>query len=306
MNLAAAARLCFLATVCCAILVATHRKTSAAFRDVQFLSIDFETEVLELFNFGNSLEPLDGWRFCTHDEDQVRRYSSTSGLNGVSIGAGDSLFIHFANDAPAEANDALNIDSTGIGGAFALPFDQDAYGINLYINSAFGSGAAIADHVQWSIDGVDNNSADERSDEAESGGVWTDQSEWVATTALTQRIELTDLTGGILHGPGNYLVVEPATADFDSDGDVDGDDFLTWQDNSGLLSGATLEQGDANGDGAVNDDDLQVWNANYGQSNGALVSTLQVPEPSSSAIAIAGTLCFGLLMRRAPGRSTQA
>ena len=57
----------------------------------------------------------------------------------------------------------------GIGGNFALPLDAgasgDAYALGLYINSGFGAGANIADHIQFSFGGADNFTADERSDE---------------------------------------------------------------------------------------------------------------------------------------------
>ena len=144
----------------------------AAPRDVQMRAFDFATSTLELTNFGASSEPLDSWRFCSHDEDQVRRYSATSGLNGVSIPAGGSVFIHFPNDAPGGDPTRINVSTLG---AFAVPFDSGAYGIQLYFPPvSFGNGNTIADHAQWSIDGIDNVSADERSDEAEFGGVWVE------------------------------------------------------------------------------------------------------------------------------------
>jgi len=43
--------------------------------EIQFKSVDFQNNVVELFNFGNSQVGLDGWRFCTHDENQTRQYS---------------------------------------------------------------------------------------------------------------------------------------------------------------------------------------------------------------------------------------
>lgn len=55
----------------------------------------------------------------------------------------------------------------------------------------------------------------------------------------------------------------PLGPDFDSDFDVDGHDFLTWQRGQGILTGATKAQGDANGDGAVNGTDLAEWQARY-------------------------------------------
>ena len=180
-------------------------------REIQFRTINFDTDVIELHNFGALSVDLSGWRFCSHDEDQVRRYTGKTGLNGQSIAAGESLFVHVNNDATGSSE--INLSS--LGGTFASPFDTGgAFGLNLYFDPvSFGNGATIADHIQWSIGGVDNASADERSDEAEAGGVWTDQSSWISVAVDTSLITLTDATGAELHSPANYLatVPEPGT-----------------------------------------------------------------------------------------------
>ena len=188
------------------LLLISASTAGAADRDVQIRTVDFTTGVVELFNFGIADEDLGGWRFCTHDEDQTFRYSGSAGLNGVTIEAGTSIFIHFNGDSPGGSD---NLDSSALGGFFATPLDHDAYGMGLYVNGVFGNGANLADHLQWSLDGIDNASADERSDEAQSGGVWLDQGDWIATTADSESIELTDLTGGVLHSPLDYQVNEP-------------------------------------------------------------------------------------------------
>lgn len=59
-----------------------------------------------------------------------------------------------------------------------------------------------------------------------------------------------------------------AGPDFDSDGDVDGSDFLAWQRGFGTLA-ASKSDGDANSDGNVNTVDLAMWQSAYGD-----VSTL--------------------------------
>jgi hypothetical protein len=56
---------------------------------------------------------------------------------------------------------------------------------------------------------------------------------------------------------------EPDSADFDSDGDVDGRDFLAWQRGHGMAT-PTRANGDANNDGQVNAADLLVWQGQYG------------------------------------------
>jgi len=124
-------------------------------------------------------------------------------LNSQTIPPGQSLFIHFNNDA--SASNEINASTVG---SFASPLDSGAFGLQLYFSPvSFGNGATIADHIQWSIDGEDNTSADERSDEAEAGGVWVDQSAWVSTSTNTEFILLTDATSAELHSPADYLAV---------------------------------------------------------------------------------------------------
>ncbi len=178
-------------------------------RDVQMREFDFVDSVIEIKNFGAVSEDLSGWRFCSHDEDQVRRYSSATGLNGVVLAPGESIFIHFLNDAPVGDPSRINASSLG---AFATPFDRGPFAIQLYFAPvSFGNGNTIADHAQWSVAGVDDISADERSDEAETGGVWVDQSEWISTTAITGAIELAPASeGGVLHSPADYNATTPA------------------------------------------------------------------------------------------------
>ena len=207
-------------------------------RDIQFRTIDIEASVMELHNFGDETEDLSGWRFCSHDESVTRRYSGTSGLDGISLASGESLFLHVLNDAPADDPSRINFP-----GNVATPLDQGPYGLQIYFPSSsgsvsFGNGNLIADHLQWAIDGVDNTRADERSDEAEAGGVWTSQNLWIATTDQTESLLLIDTTGAELHGPDSYQalplpVVAPGSFDLDSI-TVEGDEvILTWTPTEG-------------------------------------------------------------------------
>lgn len=74
----------------------------------------------------------------------------------------------------------------------------------------------------------------------------------------------------------------PANADFDGDGDVDGQDFLTWQ--KGFGTGTTLAQGDANGDSVVNAADLTIWKSQFGLPP-AVAAAGAVPEPAACCLA---------------------
>jgi hypothetical protein len=68
-------------------------------------------------------------------------------------------------------------------------------------------------------------------------------------------------------------------ADFDEDGDVDGSDFLTWQQNLGTAGNHA--RGDADGNGQIEADDLQVWQVEFGETP---TPAAAVPEPSSLAM----------------------
>jgi len=109
------------------------------------------------------------------------------------------------------------------------------------------------------------------------------------------------------------VIQTAVNADFDSDSDVDGVDFLTWQRNAGLNSGANLSQGDADGDGDVDEFDLAAWKSQFGvplalsQTNAS-----SVPEPTSASLAtlLAAVLAFCVRskhVRSSPfgGRSTE-
>ena len=87
------------------------------------------------------------------------------------------------------------------------------------------------------------------------------------------------------------LVTGGFASDFDDDGDVDGDDFLNWQNHFPAGSGAVKSGGDADGDGDVDGDDFLIWQNEF-PSPGAVANT---PEPASLATILG---LGGLLMLR--------
>ncbi|MBN1855194.1 MAG: hypothetical protein JW829_20855 [Pirellulales bacterium] len=83
-------------------------------------------------------------------------------------------------------------------------------------------------------------------------------------------------------------------ADFDSDGDVDGGDFLAWQAGFGILD-ATHEDGDADLDRDVDGDDFLMWQREFGQGgSGKNTPRLtSVPEPTAvSTLALCTLFVF--------------
>ncbi|MEM9481003.1 MAG: hypothetical protein AAGA58_15225 [Verrucomicrobiota bacterium] len=224
-------------------------------RDVQIRSVDFDNGIVELYNFGPSAVDLDGWRFCTHDENEDRRYSSSSGLNGETIEAGTSLFIYFNNDAPG-GGDSDNLNRSSLGN-FALPLDTTgAYAMQLYFPPiSFGNGATIADNLQWSLNGLDNTSADFRSGAAQSGGVWANQSQWIDVSGVTTNIYLTDPASTELHGPNDYIVIPDFQITEVDYNPPSGDVIITFPDINNLVvdveRSTTLESDGQPGDWTI-------------------------------------------------------
>ncbi|MFK7961671.1 MAG: hypothetical protein AB8G96_14235 [Phycisphaerales bacterium] len=195
-------------------------------RNVQFQTIDFTAGTITLVNFDDQTIDLTGWRFCSHDFDQERQYSGAGGLSGVMIEAGTTLTVHLNNDAPAGDPDAINRSS--VGGAFAAPLDQDAFGMQIFRPGSnglvqFSNSDLIADHIQWNLDAAAPGLSQERSGQAVATGLWTAADAFIVTTMDSERIDLTDLTGGLLHGPANYDVTEPVSVPVVHDESVDGD-----------------------------------------------------------------------------------
>lgn len=88
-----------------------------------------------------------------------------------------------------------------------------------------------------------------------------------------------------------------SSADFDSDGDVDGQDFVTWQRGFGV--GTTRVQGDADNNSAVNAADLAVWKSQFGATPPASASAVTaVPEPTTASLAAVGVAAAAWRRRR--------
>jgi len=109
--------------------------------------------------------------------------------------------------------------------------------------------------------------------------------------------------------PDGFIEVHPAlvqdgggfdAADFDTDNDVDGNDFLIWQRG---LGGGTKATGDATGDSIVDGVDVAAWQFQFGSVT-PLLSALQnviVPEPATGALAASVLFLAFARRRRAMG-----
>jgi hypothetical protein len=105
-------------------------------------------------------------------------------------------------------------------------------------------------------------------------------------------IEFTDW--GVGSGAGGSFAYDRAeitpSADFDRDGDIDGQDFLTWQRNLGATS-AIQSEGDADFNGTVDANDLTVWRDAYD-------SPLVVAVPEPTGLLLTCTALLGSIPRR--------
>jgi hypothetical protein len=84
------------------------------------------------------------------------------------------------------------------------------------------------------------------------------------------------------HASLSVTLVAAREADFNGDGDVDGDDFLAWQGGFRTTSGAAKADGDFDNDGDVDGDDFLGWQAEFGSGGGSAIEA--VPEPSAAIL----------------------
>jgi hypothetical protein len=85
--------------------------------------------------------------------------------------------------------------------------------------------------------------------------------------------------------------------DFDGDGDVDGADFVAWQNNFPTTSGATLAMGDGDWDGDVDGADFVLWQNNFPYAPGS-PGVVPVPEPQALVLLAAALPAWGAFRRR--------
>ncbi len=90
--------------------------------------------------------------------------------------------------------------------------------------------------------------------------------------------------GAVLNANGNPILA----GDADLDGNVNGSDFLIWNNNKFTTTAAWCD-GDFNADGNVNGGDFLIWNTNKFQSS----DVSAVPEPASSFLILVGVALWG-------------
>jgi len=245
------------------VVMAVAGTLHAGVRDVQFVQVDLSTNVVTLQNLGTTSQSLDGYRLCTADDDQQLRYTSATGLNGRTLAAGEQLFVHWNNDAPA---DPSHVDINALGGFNAQPMGLGPFGMAIYWTTPFGTPANMGDYLQWTDDLTNpgNLMADARADEAEAGGLWTGVPDFIVTNPAAEMLVLNDLSGSELHGPTSYDVIDGVAdcpQDLDGSGSVDFADILTVLSSWGPCLGCAA---DFDGDDLVGFGDLLAVLAAWG------------------------------------------
>ena len=99
------------------------------------------------------------------------------------------------------------------------------------------------------------------------------------------------------YSPNGVSLEVVASADFNNDGSVDGDDLLVWKNNVGRVD-AIRTYGDADRNGIVDGNDFLQWQRQVGVTPilGDVFKT-SVPEPSGAALSFLACLILPLLDR---------
>jgi hypothetical protein len=95
--------------------------------------------------------------------------------------------------------------------------------------------------------------------------------------------------GGAIDNIDNAPAATPTRpGDFDSDGDVDGADFVAWQTNFPTATGANRTHGDGDNDGDVDGADFDQWQ----QSFPAAAGVSPIPEPHTWLLSLVGAVAL--------------
>jgi hypothetical protein len=100
------------------------------------------------------------------------------------------------------------------------------------------------------------------------------------------------LTSADLDALNGIIGAAPIAGDYDSDGDVDGNDLVEWRGDFGIDGGS-----DGDGDGDSDGNDFLIWQRNLGQSN-ATASAGAVPEPAALGLLAVAALGLAAAGRR--------
>jgi T5SS/PEP-CTERM-associated repeat protein len=185
---------------------------------------------------------------------------------------------------PPDGFGTLNITNSGqVSVAGTLAIDDGEHGIG-FVNMATGGMLALYgdadDSLAEFLDLIDGSDAIRYWDDSISD--WAD----ITTATYGDNYTLDFLTEGDLAGYTMLTVGVPdLSADFDNDGDTDGNDFLTWQ------RGQSPDP--------LSAEDLTNWQSNFGAAASSVAaSSTTVPEPTAGLLLMLGMAT--MIFRRHP------
>lgn len=82
-------------------------------------------------------------------------------------------------------------------------------------------------------------------------------------------------------------LIPAAEGDFDADGDIDGNDYLRWQQNFGSTTNLAA---DDNHNGVVDAADYVLWRKHFGETSALSTSQAPVPEPTTLVVLLLSSI----------------
>jgi hypothetical protein len=236
---------------------------------------------IRVWNF-NIAAHMDGTNGTTNSSGTVEFFANSDGTRPVQVM--NNLTLNNEAHAMGGKRSAilkLSLDEapTLLGGG--VPIDMGLFSVTNLIN---GVGGAV-----FHNDTIDNGGTAYSEGSTVSATIGSSVYNW--TISYTGNISFSDADNSVISsitgpGTGNDVVliglsseVNGTPGDFDTDGDVDGRDFLLWQRNTSVGN-------------------LSDWQANYG-ATGPLSAATAVPEPASALIALVGLALVSTIRRRA-------
>ena len=212
------------------------------------------------------------------NDETIRWIADADGVTPITIvGSGGADRVQLQDAVEAAAN-------LGTNGGGNLRGDGIALLLDLSLFSSSGNLTLIDNQTSHSVTGY--------FEKATSNDLY-EEGEQILGTGFGGSVTIS-YVGGTGNDVVLNLVAAPvADADFDGDGDVDGNDFLSWQRG---FSTSNPALGDADGNGTVDSADLAIWKDQFGQisMNGTALSQATVPEPGAVKLLLSGAL---MLMR---------
>jgi hypothetical protein len=184
---------------------------------------------------------------------------SNSFSNNLQFGAQDNLYVDISGNGPGE------FDTLAVGGEAALDGS-----LMVSLASGFEPSAGDSFDILTATGGIQDTFT------TESLPTLPDDLQWFVN-----------------YSPTALSLVTTVVADFNEDGNVNGDDTTNWGTGFGSPD-ATHMQGDADNDNDSDGADFLVWQRQLGNGVSGLASNVAVPEPSTLLLSLLGLSAIGM------------